>query len=128
MDTVACGKLRLTLHNILLPMGISFFMFRSMGYILDVYRGSIEAEQNPFKFTLFVSFFPQLIQGPISKLGKLAPQLLGEHPYNGKQVSLGLQRILWGYFKKMVIADRIAVAVFALRGPEYAGLSFFVLT
>ena len=125
---LAICKVRLTFQNILLPMGISFYMFQSIGYVLDVYRGSIKAERNPFKFALFVSFFPQLIQGPISKYGKLAPQLFGVHPYNGKQVSFGLQRMLWGYFKKLVIADRIAVAVLALRGPEYTGLSFFVLT
>ena len=125
---LAICKVRFTFQNILLPMGISFYMFQSIGYVLDVYRGSIKAERNPFKFALFVSFFPQLIQGPISKYGKLAPQLFGEHPYNGKQVSFGLQRMLWGYFKKLVIADRIAVAVLALRGPEHTGLSFFVLT
>ena len=125
---LAICKVRLTFQNILLPMGISFYMFQSIGYVLDVYRGSIKAERNPFKFALFVSFFPQLIQGPISKYGKLAPQLLGKHPYNRKQVSFGLQRMLWGYFKKLVIADRIAVAVLALRGPEHTGLSFFVLT
>lgn len=125
---LAICKVRFTFQNILLPMGISFYMFQSIGYVLDVYRGSIKAEPNPFKFALFVSFFPQLIQGPISKYGKLAPQLFGEHPYNGKQVSFGLQRMLWGYFKKLVIADRIAVAVLALRGPEHTGLSFFVLT
>ena len=125
---LAICKVRLTFQNILLPMGISFFMFQSIGYVLDVYRGSIKAERNPFRFALFVSFFPQLIQGPISKFGKLAPQLFGEHPYNGKQVSFGLQRMLWGYFKKLVIADRIAVAVLALRGPEHTGLSFFVLS
>ena len=124
---LAICKVRLTFQNLLLPMGISFYMFQSIGYVLDVYRGSTKAERNPFKLALFVSFFPQLIQGPISKFGKLAPQLFGEHPYNGKQVSFGLQRMLWGYFKKLVIADRIAVAVLALRGPEYTGLSFFVL-
>ena len=125
---LAICKVRLTFRNILLPMGISFYMFQSIGYVLDVYRGSIKAERNPFKFALFVSFFPQLIQGPIGKYGKLAPQLFGEHPYNGRQVSFGLQRMLWGYFKKLVIADRIAVAVLALRGSEHTGLSFFVLT
>ena len=125
---LAICKVRLTFRSILLPMGISFYIFQSIGYVLDVYRGSIKAERNPFKFALFVSFFPQLIQGPISKFGKLAPQLFGEHRYNGKQVSFGLQRILWGYFKKLVIADRIAAAVSALRGPEHTGLSFFMLT
>ena len=125
---LAICKVRLTFQNILLPLGISFYMFQSIGYVLDVYRGSVKVERNPFKFALFVSFFPQLIQGPISKYGKLAPQLFGEHRYDGKQVSFGLQRMLWGYFKKLVIADRIAVAVLALRGPEHTGLSFFVLT
>lgn len=128
LGLLAICKVQLTFQNILLPMGISFYMFQSIGYVLDIYRASIRAERNPFKFALFVSFFPQLVQGPISKFGKLAPQLLGEHSYNGKQVSFGLQRMLWGYFKKLVIADRIAVAVLALRGPEHTGLSFFVLT
>ena len=125
---LAICKVRFTLENILLPMGISFYMFQSMGYVLDVYRGSMKAEKNPFKLALVAAYFPQLVQGPISKYQKLAPQLIGEHPYDRKQVSFGLQRMLWGYFKKLVIADRIAVAVLALRGPEHTGLSFLVLT
>lgn len=125
---LAICKVRLTFRNILLPMGISFYIFQSMGYVLDVYRGSVKAEKNPFKLALFVSYFPQLVQGPISKFDQLAPQLCTEHPYDGKQVSFGLQRMLWGYFKKLVIADRIAVAVLELKGPEYTGLSFLVLT
>lgn len=125
---LAACKVRFTMENILLPMGISFYMFQSTGYLLDVYRGRIKAEQNPLKLALFVSFFPQLVQGPISKYQHLVPQLFVPHPYNGKQISFGLQRMLWGYFKKLVIADRIAVAVTILRGPEYTGLSFLVLT
>lgn len=124
---LALCKVRLTLQNILLPMGISFYMFQSAGYVLDVYRGSIKAEKNPLRFALFVAYFPQLVQGPISKFGQLAPQLFGEHPYDGKQVSFGLQRMLWGYFKKLVVADRIAVAVLTLKGTEYTGMSFLVL-
>ena len=121
-------KVRFTFQNILLPMGISFYMFQSMGYVLDVYRGTVKAEKNPLKLALFVSYFPQLVQGPISKFSQLAPQLFGSHPYDGKQVSFGLQRMLWGYFKKLVIADRIAVAVAALKAPEYTGMPFLVLT
>lgn len=128
LGLLAICKVRLAFQNILLPMGISFYMFQSVGYVLDVYRGSVKAERNPFRLALFVSYFPQLVQGPISKFSKLAPQLFKEHPYDGKQVSFGLQRMLWGYFKKLVIADRIAVAVLALREPEYTGLSFLVLT
>lgn len=111
-----------------LPMGISFYMFQSMGYVIDVYRGKGRAEKNPLKLALFVSFFPQLVQGPISKFSQLAPQLYAPHDFDGKQLSFGLQRMLWGYFKKLVIADRIAAAVISLKAPEYTGVSFLVLT
>ena len=119
---------RLSFLSVGLPMGISFYMFQSMGYVLDVYRGTAKAERNPLKLALFVAYFPQLVQGPISKFGQLAPSLYAPHAFDGKQVSFGLQRMLWGYFKKLVIADRIAPAVMALRGPEYTGVSFLVLT
>lgn len=119
---------RLSFLTIGLPLGISFYMFQSMGYVLDVYRGSVKAEKNPLRLALFVSYFPQLIQGPISKFSQLAPQLNAGHSFDGKQFSFGLQRMLWGYFKKMVIADRIAATVIALRGPEYTGVAFFMLT
>ena len=111
-----------------LPLGISFYMFQSMGYVVDVYRETAKAERNPFKLALFVSFFPQLIQGPISKWGQLAPTLYAPHKFDGKQVSFGLQRMLWGYFKKLVVADRIAVAIGTLKGEEYTGVAFLVLT
>ena len=111
-----------------LPLGISFYMFQSTGYVVDVYRGTDKAEKNPLKFALFVSYFPQLIQGPIAKHAELAPQLTAGNAFDGKQFSFGLQRMLWGYFKKMVIADRIAAAVIALRGPEFTGVGFFLLT
>ena len=111
-----------------LPMGISFYMFQSMGYVVDVYRGTAKAERNPFKLALFVSFFPQLVQGPISKFGQVAPALYAPHKFDGKQVSFGLQRMLWGFFKKMVIADRIAAAVITLRGSQYTGVSFLLLS
>ncbi len=111
-----------------LPMGISFYMFQSMGYVVDVYRGTAKAERNFFRLALFVSFFPQLIQGPISKYGKLAPTLYGPHAFDGKQFSFGLQRMLWGYFKKLVVADRVTVAVIALKGAEFEGFGFLLLS
>ena len=111
-----------------LPLGISFYMFQSMGYVVDVYRTTAKAEKNFFKLALFVSYFPQLIQGPISQFSKLAPQLYEPHDFDGKQLSFGLQRLLWGFFKKLVIADRIAAAVVALKAPEYSGVGFFLLT
>ena len=111
-----------------LPMGISFYLFQTMGYCIDVYRGTVKAEKCFFKLSLFVSFFPQLIQGPISRFSQLAPQLFGEHRFDGRTVAFGLQRMLWGYFKKLVIADRIAVAVAALKNPALGGSGFFLLT
>ena len=111
-----------------LPFGISFYMFQSMGYVIDVYRGKADAEHNFFKVALFVSFFPQLVQGPISKWDQLKESLFAPHAFDTRQVGFGLQRVLWGFFKKMVIADRIAVAIGTLKGSEYTGVSFFILT
>lgn len=114
--------------HLILPMGISFYTFQTMGYIIDVYRGQAEAERNPFKLALFVSFFPQLVQGPISRFNQLAPTLFASKKYDHKTVSYGLQRILWGYFKKVVIADRILTGVQTLIGaPEQYSGAFVVV-
>ena len=121
-------KLRLTLENALLPLGISFYLFQSMGYVLDVYRGTAVPEGNIGKLALFLSYFPQLVQGPISRYSQLAPQLFTPHSFDRKHFFFGTQRMLWGYFKKLVIADRIAPAVKVLLGPEYTGVSFLALT
>ncbi|MBR1470134.1 MAG: MBOAT family protein [Lachnospiraceae bacterium] len=116
---------RLSFLDIMLPMGISFYVFQSAGYLIDVYRGKTKAEGNLFRFALFVSFFPQLVQGPISRYDDLAEGLYAEHPFDKKNVAFGLQRVLWGYFKKMVIADRLLTAVTAIIGvPEVYGGAF----
>lgn len=119
---------RLDFLDIALPMGISFFTFQAMGYLIDVYRGVVPAERNPFKLALFVSFFPQLVQGPISRFGDLAVSLFEQHRFDGRTVSFGLQRVLWGFFKKLVIADRMLVGVNAIvRNPEsYSGAYVFL--
>ncbi len=109
-----------------LPLGISFYLFQSMGYVVDIHRGTARAEKNPFRLALFVSFFPQLIQGPISQFSQLAPSLYAPKAFDGKEFSFGLQRLLWGYFKKLVVADRIAAAVVALKA--FDGTGFFLLT
>ncbi|MBQ8833484.1 MAG: MBOAT family protein [Oscillospiraceae bacterium] len=109
-----------------LPMGISFYLFQSAGYVIDVYRGTAKAEGNFLRHALFVSYFPQLVQGPISRHGQLEPQLFHSHEYDPKEVSFGIQRMLWGAFKKLVIADRVAPAVVALK--ECRGLGFLLLT
>lgn len=122
------GEKQFGFWDIALPMGISFYTFQALGYIIDVYRGTCKAEKNLFKFALFVSFFPQLVQGPISRFNALSKTLYEEHRFDIKTVSYGLQRILWGFFKKLVIADRILVGVNAIiKNPdEYAGAYVFV--
>lgn len=121
--------------DLVLPMGISFYTFQTMGYIIDVYRGTCRAERNLFRLALFVSFFPQLVQGPISRYNDLAKSLYERHYFNTKTVSYGLYRILWGYFKKVVIADRILTAVDTIiRDPDtyqggfvFVGMMFYAL-
>ena len=112
----AGGGRGLSFLNLALPLGISFYTFQAVGYLVDVYRGTVKAEENFFQFTLFVSFFPQLIQGPISRFGELGETLYGPHDFDRKQVCFGLQRMLWGYFKKLVVADRILAAVMTIIG------------
>lgn len=92
--------------KLLLPLGISFYTFQSIGYLIDVYNGKYEAERNLFKFALFVSFFPQIVQGPINRFDSLAVQLYERHNFDLRKFEYGVQLILWGLFKKMVIADR----------------------
>lgn len=116
--------LNLEFFHFALPMGISFYIFQSMGYLIDVYRDKQPAQQNLFRFGLFVSFFPQLIQGPISRYEDLGPELFHEHSFDFTQISYGVQRILWGFFKKLVIADRLLslVKVFIGSPEEYQGV------
>lgn len=106
--------------NWIVPLGISFYTFQAVSYLLDVYWNKVKPQHNFLKFTLFVSFFPQLIQGPISRYGDMAPSLYADHAFDWKQVRFGLERILWGYFKKLVIADRVSIAVSMLMSdPDY---------
>ena len=123
------GRGEFGLLGIIVPMGISFYTFQSMGYLIDVYRGVVPAERNFFRLALFVSFFPQLIQGPLSRFGDLSQTLFSEHPFEGKTLCLGLQRVLWGYFKKLVVADRVVTGITTItRGgiSEYEGAYVFV--
>jgi alginate O-acetyltransferase complex protein AlgI len=123
LEFVHSGK-KIPHAGFVLPLGISFYTFQTMGYIIDVYRGKYPCEKNLFKLALFVSFFPQLIQGPISRFNELAKTLFTEHQFDKKRIAFGLQRILWGFFKKLVIADRILTGVNTIvRDPgEYQGI------
>ena len=104
--------------DLLLPLGISFYTFQALGYILDVYRGKYKAEKNYAKFALFISFFPQIVQGPIGRYDHLAHQLYTPHKFDYREFKFGLQLLLWGLFKKLVVADRAAVFIEAVI-PNY---------
>lgn len=119
---------KLSFVSLALPLGISFYTFQAMGYLIDVYRGTIPAEKNIFKFALFISFFPQLVQGPISRFGDLSKTLYSQHNFDWKALSYGLQRVLWGFFKKLVIADRVLNGVLTITGDidTYNGAYAFV--
>lgn len=106
--------LRLPRVDLLLPVGISFYTFQALGYTIDVYRGDVEAEKNPLRYALFVSFFPQLVAGPIERSGSLLRQLRAEQRFDAVRARAGLVRMGWGLFQKMVVADRLAFFVDAV--------------
>ncbi|MBR2831380.1 MAG: MBOAT family protein [Oscillospiraceae bacterium] len=114
------GGRDLGVSGLLMPLGVSFFMFQSVGYVVDVYRDKVAPERNPLKLLLFVSFFPQMVQGPISRFGELAPQLLAERRFDADHVKYGLQQMMWGYMKKLIIADRAAVLVNTVMGDPWS--------
>ena len=97
--------------SIILPVGISFYTFQTLSYTLDVYKGKLEPERDFVTFALFVSFFPQLVAGPIEKASNLLPQLKREHPFDYRSVTWGAKLMAWGFFKKMVVADQLAVLI-----------------
>ena len=117
--------------KLVLPLGISFYTFQSMGYIVDVYREKVAAEKNPAKLALFVSFFPQIIQGPISFYDQLAHQLYEPHNFDFTRFKHGMELILWGFFKKLVIADRAVIAIQAFQkgNTDFGGttITFIIL-
>jgi len=111
--------------NWILPLGISFYTFQSAGYILDVYWKRTKAEKNFFRFALFVSFFPQLLQGPIGRHSRLSQQLYAPHAFDLTRLEHGVQRMLWGYFQKFILADRAGIAVTEIftNHTKYGGIT-----
>ena len=97
--------------NWAVPVGISFFTFQAVGYMLDVYHGRVKAENNLLDYVLFVSFFPQVTSGPISTAEELMPQIKATHKFDYKQGKQGLKYLLWGMFIKLVVADRLGLFV-----------------
>lgn len=116
-----------TIFSLAIPLGISFYIFQSTSYVIDLYRKKYKPQENIFKYALFVSFFPQIVQGPISRYDELAPMLYSDE-CTSEDFSHGLMLMLYGYFKKLVIADRAAVLVGNVfsNPDDFSGLFVFV--
>lgn len=114
--------------DVLLPVGISFFTFQSAGYIIDVYRKTVPAERNFLTYALFVSFFPVILAGPIQRAKNLIPQLKAQHPILYDNVITGLRMMLWGYFMKLCVADRLGTYVDSVFDhiPQHNGVSLAI--
>jgi len=101
----------LPIESVVMPIGISFYTFQAIGYLIDVYRGKQRADRHPAKFALFLAYFPQIVQGPIGRYSALAHQLYEPHSFDYDRTRSGVLLITYGLFKKLVIADRIGVFV-----------------
>ncbi|MEA4971959.1 Peptidoglycan O-acetyltransferase [bioreactor metagenome] len=116
--------------NIILPMGISFYTFQASSYTIDVYRGTIKPEKHFGIFALFIMFFPQLVAGPIERSENLLPQFYEKHKFDVQRIISGIRVMLWGFFKKIVIADRVSIAVNTVYNSvdDYKGLYLTLAT
>ena len=113
--------------NWILPVGISFYTFVALGYLIDVYHGRMEAERDFIAFGTFVAFFPPLLSGPIERAENLLKQIKDKKVFSEERILNGICRMLWGYFQKVVIADRIAVIVSAIYDNDEAYTGIYVL-
>lgn len=116
--------------DVLLPVGISFYTFQTLSYTIDVYNGKTRAQNHLGVFAVYVSFFPQLVAGPIERSNHLLPQFFVEHKFSYERVKYGLQQMMWGFFKKVVIADRLAIVVDGVYNnlDNYSGISLLIAT
>lgn len=121
-------SLRVPKLDLLLPVGISFYIFQALSYTIDVYRGDVQVEKNPLRYMVFVSFFPQLVAGPIERSSRLLGQFYEKHRFSYDRMVRGLMMMLWGYFQKMVVADRLSVLVDQVfnYSSYYAGFEILV--
>lgn len=110
------------LLHLILPMGISFYTFQALSYTIDVYRGNLKAENNLINYATYLAFFPQLVAGPIERAGRLLPQFAAPSKFNLQETIEGCRQMLWGFTKKIVIADNCASIVeLIFRDPQSAG-------
>ncbi len=118
---------QLSFLDIALPLGISYYTLMSVGYLVDIYRGTVAYEKNYINYALFLSFFPHIVQGPISRYGQLSETLCVPHDFDAKNIIFGAERILFGFFKKLVIADRLFPAVSAIASDPQDHKGAYIL-
>lgn len=113
---------------VLMPVGISFYTLQTIAYMADVHKGKIEAQRNFLKYLLFITFFPQVLQGPIPRYEELGEQLYKGHAFDSENLSKGAYLVLWGFFQKLVIADRCNIVVNQIFGnyQSYDGIYFWI--
>src|SRR5690606_1098969 len=116
--------------SILLPIGLSFHTFQAMSYTIEVYRGYQKAERHFGIYSLYVMFYPQLVAGPIERPQNILPQMHAKHEFKYENVVEGLRLMLWGFFKKIVIADRLAIYVDAVynNDDKHSGITLIPAT
>lgn len=113
--------------SLIVPIGISFYTLQIIAYMVDVYKGKIKPERNLLKYALFVSFFPQILQGPIPRYDRLAPQFFKEHKFSYRMMTDNLLLMLWGFFQKMVVADNAAIVVNRIYGEYELYGGFYIV-
>jgi len=129
LNTFAIQLQPITL-KLLLPVGISFYTFQTLAYVIDVYKGEIKAEKHFGHYATFISFFPQLVAGPIERTKNLLPQIKSEHLFCYDKAVYGLRLMAWGFYKKIIIADNLAVYVDKIYNnlEQYQGFALIIAT
>jgi len=105
--------------NVIVPLGLSYYTFNSIGYLIDIGRGRLQAEEHIGKFALFLSFFPSIVQGPLFRYEDVGVQLKERHDFKYENLKFGAQLMLWGLFKKLIIADRVAIISNTVFAPGF---------
>lgn len=134
LDTIGCilSIVSIPIHpivvKVLLPVGISFYTFQTLSYVIDVYNDRVRAERNFIEYAAFISFFPQLVAGPIERTDNLLPQIKKEKKFDYKRATYGIKLMAWGFFKKLAIADVLAVYVDKVYDSplNYSGLEILM--
>ncbi len=116
------------MSSVIIPLGLSFYTMQIIAYLVDVYKGKIKPQENLLKYALFISFFPQIIQGPIPRYDMLSDQLIEGHSFDAKKFMRGIQLIIWGFFLKYMIADKAGVVVDTIFDDynSYKGLYIWI--